>query len=86
MSYRGMLAGLALAFARALGEFGATLMLAGSIPGRTQTLPLALYAAVQAGKDSEALGYTLLLSLLAFVMLGAVGLYQRHIAGARAER
>jgi len=86
MSYRGLLAGLALAFARALGEFGATLMLAGSIPGRTQTLPLALYAAVQAGKDSEALGYTLLLSLVAFVLLGSVGLYQRRIATGRAER
>ena len=85
MSYRGLLAGLALAFARALGEFGATLMLAGSIPGRTQTLPLALYAAVQAGRDREALGYTLLLSLVAFAILGSVGAYQRRIAISRAE-
>ena len=85
MSYRGLLAGLALAFARALGEFGATLMLAGSIPGRTQTLPLALYAAVQAGKDQEALAYTLLLSLAAFAILGSVGAYQRRIARSRAE-
>ena len=85
MSYRGLLAGLALAFARALGEFGATLMLAGSIPGRTQTLPLALYAAVQAGKDREALAYTLLLSVVAFAILGGVGAYQRRIAIGRAE-
>ncbi len=77
MSYRGLLAGLALAFARALGEFGATLMVAGSIPGRTQTLPLALYAAVQAGKGREALGYTVLLSVVAFVVLASVGAYQK---------
>jgi molybdate transport system permease protein len=86
MAYRGLLAGLALAFARALGEFGATLMVAGSIPGRTQTLPLALYAAVQAGKDREAMAYTLLLSVVAFIVLGSVGLYQRRIAAGRAER
>ncbi len=79
LSYRGLLAGVALAFARALGEFGATLMVAGSIPGRTQTLPLALYAAVQAGNDHEALLYTLLLSITAFVLLGSVGAYQSRI-------
>ena len=85
-SYRGLLAALALSFARALGEFGATLMVAGSIPGRTQTLPLALYAAVQAGKDHDALAYTLLLSVTAFAILGAVGLYERHLARSRADR
>ncbi len=86
MAYRGLLAAVALAFARALGEFGATLMVAGSIPGRTQTLPLALYAAVQAGHDSEALRYTLLLSIVAFAMLGGVGLYQRRISTQRADK
>jgi len=86
MSYRGLLAALALAFARALGEFGATLMVAGSIPGRTQTLPLALYAAVQAGRDREAVAYTVLLSVVAFVVLGSVGLYEKRIAAGRAER
>ncbi|MEO0888153.1 MAG: molybdate ABC transporter permease subunit, partial [Cyanobacteria bacterium J06648_10] len=45
----GLLAGITLAFARALGEFGATLMLAGNIPGRTQTLPMAIYFAVEGG-------------------------------------
>lgn len=49
LAWRGILAGTALAFARALGEFGATLMVAGSIPGRTQTMPIAIYDAVQAG-------------------------------------
>ena len=86
VSYRGVLAALALGFARALGEFGATLMVAGSIPGRTQTLPLALYAAVQAGKDREALTYTLLLSVAAIVLLGAVGAYQSRLAAQRGER
>ena len=49
LAWRGILAGTALAFARALGEFGATLMVAGNIPGRTQTMPIAIYDAVQAG-------------------------------------
>ena len=51
---RGILAGVVLSFARAFGEFGATLMLAGNIPGRTQTLSLAIFNFVQTGKDSEA--------------------------------
>jgi molybdate transport system permease protein len=79
LSYRGLFAGLALAFARALGEFGATLMVAGSIPGRTQTLPLALYASVQGGKDQEALAAALLLTTTAFLLLGVLQLYEKHI-------
>jgi molybdate transport system permease protein len=55
LARNGILAGLVLAFARALGEFGATLMLAGNIPGRTTTVPLAIYTAVQTGEPSEAL-------------------------------
>ncbi len=86
MAYRGVFAGLALAFARALGEFGATLMVAGSIPGRTQTLPLALYASVQAGKNTEAWNHTLLLSVTAFVVLGSVGAYQKRLSSQRGER
>jgi molybdate transport system permease protein len=54
LAWRGILAGVLLAFARALGEFGATLMVAGSIPGHTQTLSIAVYEAVQAGQDSVA--------------------------------
>lgn len=54
LAWRGILAGLLLAFARALGEFGATLMVAGSIPGKTQTLSIAIYEAVQAGQDDAA--------------------------------
>lgn len=54
LASRGILAGVLLAFARALGEFGATLMIAGSIPGHTQTLSIAIYEAVQAGNDTLA--------------------------------
>ena len=55
LARNGILAGLVLAFARALGEFGATLMLAGNIPGRTTTVPLAIYTAVQTGETPAAL-------------------------------
>lgn len=58
LAYKGIVAGALLAFSRALGEFGATILLAGNIPGETQTLSLAIYNFVQLGKDSEA--YTLL--------------------------
>ncbi|MGB6242540.1 MAG: molybdate ABC transporter permease subunit [Castellaniella sp.] len=54
LAARGILAGVLLAFARALGEFGATLMVAGNIPGKTQTLSIAIYEAVQAGNDETA--------------------------------
>jgi molybdate transport system permease protein len=54
LAWRGILAGTLLAFARAFGEFGATLMVAGSIPGKTQTLSIAVYEAVQAGQDDLA--------------------------------
>ena len=54
LAWRGVLAGTLLAFARSMGEFGATLMVAGSIPGKTQTLSIAIYEAVQAGQDDTA--------------------------------
>lgn len=58
LAYKGVVAGALLAFSRALGEFGATILLAGNIPGQTQTLSLAIFNFVQTGKDAEA--YTLL--------------------------
>jgi molybdate transport system permease protein len=67
LAYRGIVAGALLAFSRALGEFGATILLAGNIPGETQTLSLAIYNFVQLGKDSEAyvlLGITVALAFL----------------------
>jgi molybdate transport system permease protein len=54
LARRGVLAGTLLAFARALGEFGATIMVAGNIPGRTTTLPVAIYQAVENGEDAHA--------------------------------
>lgn len=72
LAWRGILAGLLLAFARALGEFGATLMVAGSIPGRTQTLSIAVYEAVQAGQDALANTLVLITSTVCIlVLLGA---------------
>jgi molybdate transport system permease protein len=59
---RGILAGIVLSFARAFGEFGATLMLAGNIPGRTQTMPLAIYEAVISGEDEQAKWLALILT------------------------
>ena len=67
LAYKGIVAGALLAFSRALGEFGATILLAGNIPGRTQTLSLAIYNFVQVGKDPEAfvlLGITVVLAFL----------------------
>jgi molybdate transport system permease protein len=69
---RGLLAGVALGFARALGDFGATVMIAGNIPGRTQTLPISVYDAVQAGDDSTARTGSLVLAGIAIVVLLAV--------------
>jgi molybdate transport system permease protein len=71
LASRGILAAAMLAFARALGDFGATLMVAGNIPGRTQTAAIAIYDATQAGRDSEALALVLVLSLAAFTLLYA---------------
>ncbi|MDY0275051.1 MAG: molybdate ABC transporter permease subunit [Desulfomicrobium sp.] len=70
---RGILAGAMLAFARAMGEFGATLMIAGNLPGRTQTLSLAVYSATQAGNDSLASQLVLLISILCTLILWISG-------------
>jgi len=73
MAGPGILAGTLLVFARSLGEFGATLMVAGSIPGRTQTLSIAVYEAVQAGQDAVANGLVLIISVTCIVVLLAAG-------------
>lgn len=71
LAWRGILAGLLLAFARALGEFGATLMIAGSIPNETQTLSIAVYEAVQAGDDNLANQLVIIISAVCIVILWA---------------
>ncbi|WP_218082628.1 molybdate ABC transporter permease subunit [Anthocerotibacter panamensis] len=69
LAWKGLLAGVILSFARALGEFGATLMLAGNIPGKTQTMPLAIYQATQSGEDGLALGLVVLLTVTSLGVL-----------------
>lgn len=66
LAARGLLAGAVLAFARALGEFGATIMVAGFIPGQTATLALSIYHLVQLGRDGEALALLAVSLVLAF--------------------
>ena len=73
LAWRGILAGAMLAFARAMGEFGATLMIAGNLPGKTQTLSLAVYDAVQAGKDSLATTLVLITSIVCVLVLVSSG-------------
>ncbi len=77
VAWRAVMAGVALALARAIGEFGATLMIAGSIPGRTRTMPIAIYEAVQTGQTSEAQVLAVTLTLAALGLLAAVGLGAR---------
>lgn len=77
LARRGILAGLVLAATRALGEFGATLMVAGNIPGRTQTLPLAIYDAVQNRDYAAANRMVLLMTGLALLSLWAVRQFEQ---------
>jgi molybdate transport system permease protein len=80
LAWKGLLAGIVLAFSRALGEFGATMMLAGSIPGRTNTLTLDIYRAFQVGDDARANVAALILTGLSF---GVVFLSERLGHGVR---
>jgi molybdate transport system permease protein len=73
LARRGLLAGAMLAFARAMGEFGATLMVAGNLPGKTQTLSLAVYTAVQTGNDHLAAFLVVLTSVVCIMILLATG-------------
>jgi molybdate transport system permease protein len=69
LAFRGLMAGIVLSFARALGEFGATLMLAGNIPGKTQTMPLAIFEAFIAGEDRQAQSLALILTFSSIVTI-----------------
>jgi molybdate transport system permease protein len=69
LAFKGIVAGALLAFSRALGEFGATILLAGNIPGRTQTLSLAIFNFVQTGKDTAAYDLLAITVVLAFVFV-----------------
>ncbi|BAY99968.1 ABC transporter ATP-binding protein [Tolypothrix tenuis PCC 7101] len=72
----GILAATTLAFARALGEFGATLMLAGNIPGQTQTIPMAIYFAVEAGAMDEAWFWSIVIMVISLSGIIAVNFWQ----------
>ncbi|GAB4131408.1 MAG: hypothetical protein Fur0046_00350 [Cyanobacteria bacterium J069] len=89
LSAPGILAGAMLSFARALGEFGATLMLAGNIPGQTQTMPMAIYFAVEAGAMSEAWLWVAMILTISLSGIIAANLWQRwyeqRIQGRRTE-
>ena len=72
LAYPGIVAGTILAFARALGEFGATLMLAGSIPGKTQTMPIAIFFAAEAGDMRKALIWVLIMVAISLAVIATI--------------
>lgn len=78
----GVAAGAILSLARSLGEFGATLMLAGSIPGRTATIPIAIYFAVQAGDNKEIMILVLIVLAIAFGSLAALAYLKKRTSDA----
>ena len=85
LAWPGILAGTILAFARALGEFGATLMLAGSIPGRTQTIPIAIYFAVEANDLHQAVAWSLVDIVISLTMIAGM-YYWTHLQGPERAR
>ena len=88
LSLPGILAGTMLTFARALGEFGATLMLAGNIPGETQTIPMAIYFAVEAGATGEAAFWTIVILCISLSGIFALNIWQsrQQIGMRRSDR
>ena len=77
LAYPGIIAGTILAFARALGEFGATLMLAGSIPGKTQTMPIAIFFAAEAGDMLKALVWVLLMIAISLTVIAVIHVWDK---------
>ena len=75
IAWPGVVSGAVLAFARGLGEFGATAMIAGNIPGRTRTLPLAVYSEVAAGNMDAAYQYVLVIVIICFAIVAAMNIY-----------
>lgn len=78
LATRGIVAALMLAFARAVGDFGVTLMVAGDIPGKTRTASLAIYGAIQAQRDQEAMTMVIVLTVLVLSLLYAVNKLTAH--------
>jgi molybdate transport system permease protein len=78
LAWRGILAGALLSFCRALGEFGATILIAGNIPGKTQTLALAIFQRSQSGRDSDAMRLVALTTFIAIAVVLASELLHRR--------
>lgn len=79
LAKRGIIAGSVLSFARAMGEFGATLMVAGNIPGKTDTMPIAIYTLASSGEWSKANGMVILLTLTSGIFLYLANRYSRRV-------
>ncbi|NLZ28563.1 MAG: molybdate ABC transporter permease subunit [Firmicutes bacterium] len=79
MAWPGIMAGIILSFARSLGEFGATLMLAGNIPGKTQTIPLAIYFAVAAGNNEKALLWVAVILVISMTSIFLLNYWKRNV-------
>jgi molybdate transport system permease protein len=81
----GMTAGIVLTFARALGEFGATIMVAGNIPGRTQTMSVAIYSAVQGGHREKAYAWVTVIMIISFGTMMAMNWLSSHSKNQKGE-
>jgi molybdate transport system permease protein len=81
LAARGIIAGMLLAFARALGEFGATILVAGNIPGKTATLSLSIYQSIQLGEDSQAFRLLGISVMAAFLLVWLSEIYLKRSAG-----
>jgi molybdate transport system permease protein len=79
LAWPGVASATVLALARALGEFGATLMLAGNIPGKTSTIPVAIYFALQAGDNDRALWLSAIVAVFAIFSLGAIAYWKGRV-------
>lgn len=86
LAWPGLLAGTVLTFARSLGEFGATIMVAGNIPGKTTTVPLAIYFLADAGALRKAGAYALLISAISLVLVVALNVWTKRHAPGRVRR
>ena len=78
LAWPGIIAGIVLSFARAMGEFGATLMIAGNIPGKTQTMPLAIFFAVESGDMSTALKWVAIIVFISFIMIMVLNYWSEY--------
>ncbi|HXN22665.1 MAG TPA: molybdate ABC transporter permease subunit [Candidatus Dormibacteraeota bacterium] len=78
LAWPGIVAGVILSFARALGEFGATLMLAGNIPGKTETLPVAIFFAIESGQTRQAALWVAIVMVISFAVLAALAVWTRR--------